>query len=212
MTDKEKQERWENLIRLHDKIKENPYWLNFDQRFLKELVKDFRELNNNVWGVKDETNPYYVMLRATGHDFSCMLTNIQYWMEDNNYDEFESRRPNIILTMQTFLMNVHRMLDDREEIDDTVIGFTAAGKDLKTYVCEWFEDDNEYRALNLIRRSSIEGLRKWLSDRANLKYTCYTKEWAEECLKELDEGKTIIGKFWKIKEETTSNYENIQKR
>ena len=196
-----KEERLSNLRKLHDSIKENPFWLTFDKQFLPELGKEFYNLALNVWGASDDTNPYYVVLRGCTHDFCCMSRSLEYYVQCGMYDKYKDA---YIITMQAFLQNVHCLIDNVIP-DDKVLGYLPNynihnESHLTTLISEWFEDEGKYRCLNLIKQKSIEGIKKWLSDRANLKYTSYTTEWARECLQEIEEGKTIIGKYWKIKQ------------
>lgn len=205
---------WKNKLRvIHDKIKENPYWINFDDRLLLDLVHDFRELSDNYWNLEKSVygkDPYYEVLRVCCHDFNAMLSNIQYWQQD---EIWEKEKWKVVLVLQTYLSNIHRMIDEINPCDTVVTGYTVSMKcknfkayllGLKTFVAEWIEDEksdkSRYYALNLIEPKSLNGLKKILEEDAKDKRHPNTQAWAIECLKNIEDGKTIIGKTWKIKE------------
>lgn len=189
-----REERLAQMRILHDRIKEHPYWINFDINLLEDVRKDFRELSCCVWNSADATNPYYVVLRCVTHDFNCMLSNIPYWVKEGKFDE---RMGETILVLQTYLMNIHRLLD-QEKYDDNIVAYTYLGKDIKKFGVEWDEEKGKYIAINIIKKKNVDGIRKWCDKFANLPNPSNTRDFARQCLEELNRGETFIGKWWKI--------------
>jgi hypothetical protein len=182
---------------LHDMIKELPYWMTFDIKLLNDVIKNFRKLTCCVWKSSDETNPYYVILRCVTHDFNAMLSSMPYWVKDG---EFEEKKADIIMVLQTYLMNVHRLLDN-ERTEEVVVGYTySTVKGICKFQAEWDEEEKKYYAVNIIKTSQVPAIRKWCKKYADLGHLSNTKEYAVRCIEELDKGEKIIGKHWKIVE------------
>lgn len=190
----EKEERLSRIKTLHDLIKNHPYWMAFENRFLNDIRSYFCELLCLVSDSSDETNPYYVILRCITHDFNCMLRNIPYWIEDGKFDTYKG---DAIMVMQTYLMNVHGLIEGRKP-EDNVIAYTYLGKNIKKYQTEWDDEQKKYFAVNVIKPEDIPDVRHWCENYANLSRTSATRDWARQCLVEIERGEKLIGKHWKI--------------
>lgn len=195
MTEKERQKRLDILRKTHDELKEHPFWVSFDKSMVKDVVNRFRELNRNVWGVADDSNKYYVILICVGHDFgsmlSCMLYNKEMLYDENFGDA--------VMVMQVFLMNIHNLLEKREQTG-TPTGYTySIAGGVKKFQA-FLEEDGKYHAYNMVTKEKIPVIRRYLKKYASLDSDKEMTKWAKECIAELDEGKTEIGKLWKITE------------
>ena len=145
MDEKERAKRLTNVRKAHDELKENPFWINFDNRFLPDVLKKFSEISRNYWGIADKSNPYYAVIRAVTHDFNCMLGNISDSIKLGRFEERWSEHiGDVIMVMQVYLMNIHRIID-HNEYNGNVVGYTfdrlkgiqkfqAFKKDDETYV------------------------------------------------------------------------------
>lgn len=189
-----REERLAKMRSLHDQIKEHPYWMTFDINLLEDVIKDFRELSCCVWNSADDKNPYYVILRCVTHEFNCMLSNIPYWVKEGKFDE---RRGDIIMVLQTYLMNAHRLVDGMEA-DGNIVGYTYLGHDVRKFQAELDEENGKYFAVNIIKQKNVNDLRKLCEKFANLSNQSNTRDYARQCLEELDRGETFIGKCWRI--------------
>lgn len=190
---KTRAERLAEMRVLHDKIKEHPYWMTFDAKFLPSLLEDFRELTLTVWDSADNTSPYYVVLRAVTHDFNKMLSNVREWLK---HDKFKPHEGSVIAVMQAYLMNIHRLLDGGDA-DGAVVGFTYFGKDLEKYEALYDEEEKTYYAVNVVKRSYLPEIEKILTKFGRC-CSKGTRELVEECRRDIEEGRQIIGKMWKI--------------
>ena len=124
MTDEEKKERFETVKRTHDELKEHPYWINFDEALLKDVLGLFGKISRNYWGTADTTNPYYAIIRCVTHDFNCMLGSISGSIHDHNFERvWKPYMGDVIMVLQVYLMNIHRMIENREP-DGSVVGYT----------------------------------------------------------------------------------------
>lgn len=195
MTEEERQKRLGILRKTHDELKEHPFWVSFDKSMVKDVVNRFRELNRNVWGVADDSNKHYVILSCVGHDFgsmlSCMLYNKEMLYDENFGDA--------VMVMQVFLMNIHNLLEKREQTG-TPTGYTySIATGVKKFQA-FLEEDGKYHAYNMVTKEKIPVIRRYLKKYASLDSDKGMTKWAKECIAELDEGKTEIGKLWKITE------------
>ena len=194
--EKTREERLAKMRSLHDQIKVHPYWMTFDINLLEDVRKNFRELSCCVWNSADDKNPYYVILRCVTHDFNCMLSNIPYWVKEGKFDE---RKSDTIMVLQTYLMNIHRLIDGMEP-DGNIVGYTYLGHGVKKFKAEWDEEKGKYFAVNIIKQKNVSAVRKWCEKYANLSSPSHTRDYARQCLEELDRGEMLIGKFWRIVE------------
>jgi hypothetical protein len=194
MTEEERQKRLGILRKTHDEIKEHPYWEKFDRSLLKDVCKKFLLLARNIWNTSDETDPYYVILMKTSHDFCCMCNNLMVCEE-----EYLKGSGDENMVMQVFLTNVHSMILGSKRLG-VPTGYTySKGGGVKKFQA-FLEEDGKYHAYNMVTKEKIPVIRRYLEKYASLKNGGSMTKWAKECIAELDEGKTEIGKVWKITE------------
>ena len=191
---KEREERLAKIKTLHDTIKEHPYWLTFDTKFIEEIRQHFLELSRYIYNSSDEANPYYVILRCITHDFNCMLSNIYYWVKDGKFDEHKG---NVIMVLQSYLMNIHRLIDGNIS-EKTVVGYTYLGRKVNKFQAEYDKKESKYYAVAIIKSEDIPSVRRWCENRAKLTQPSHTKDFATRCLADIDKGKRLIGKCWRV--------------
>lgn len=188
-------DRIEKIKELHDLIKDNPFWVTFDERYFGGLLDLYKKLS---WGIYDHeseclrTDPYYVMLSAVTHDFNAMIGNLRWKLKDGKPLE---NMGDIICVLQTYLANVHGLFD--KEREETVVGYTYTN-DLKKYMCLIGETSKKYIAYNCIKRKNIPALERKLSNNLRLDYV--DKKWYSQCLLDIKENKQIIGNKWYIED------------
>lgn len=190
-----REEKLTKLQELHNRAKEHPYWLNFDNTFLGDIGKLFQDMTCCIYGVSDETNPYYVILRASTHDMCCMARNLTYYEKTGR---FEKNKSNIILSLQSFLTNVHKLLEGHES-EERVTNYLSPFPNSTCVEALWFEDEGKYRALSVIRSAEdMENVKYKLNGFANLNsdHCKHTREWAIQCLDDIENKRKIIGKHW----------------
>lgn len=200
-TNKDRQERLAKFRKAHDVVKDNPYWMNFDEKFLPELIEDFFNLTGCRWGTADESNPYYVILRCCGHDVCCMLSNMRYKLEGKYGHIEQSFKEHFIIVLQAYLSNAHRLIDGHD-FNENIVGYTDTnGLHLKKFTVLKSDDKfNPYYAVRVIQtEDEYKKMKDWLEKWAGRDFECNTKTWAIECLAELNAGNKIIGKNWLIK-------------
>lgn len=187
--------RIEKIKKLHDIIKENPFWVSFDERYFGGLLDLYKKLSCEIYDRESEclrTDPYYVMLSSVTHDFNAMISNLRWRLKEEKPLE---NMGDIICVLQTFLTNVHGLFD--KERDETVVGYTYTNG-LKKYICLIDEKSKKYIAYNCIKRKSIERLERKLSNDLHLDYV--DKKWYNQCLLDIKENKQIIGNKWYIED------------
>lgn len=108
------------IQKLHNKIKESPYWLNFDKDYLPELRKDYHNLTLLVGdlsviighSVNKELifdDRYTPLLTWMTHDVNSFCQRLHM------YEPSDKRFTNKIVYLQQYLMGVHQMLDEVDE-------------------------------------------------------------------------------------------------
>lgn len=198
MTQEEIKQRFENVKKTHDELKESPYWINFNNRFLPNVLKKFSEISCNYWGISDVSNPYYAIIRCVTHDFNCMVSDISYSIK---HGEFEKRWKNymgdVIMVLQTYLMNIHRIID-HNDYDGDVIGYTYTISDGIKKFQAFKKDDGTYVVYNIISKNELPTVKKTIEKYINL-HDCSMKKWAQDAMKDLEEEHDVIGETWKIK-------------
>lgn len=188
-------DRIEKIKELHNIIKENPFWITFDERYFGGLLDLYRKLSNEIYDHQSEclrTDPYYVMLSNVTHDFNAMINNLRWKIKDNKPIE---NKGDVICVLQTYLTNVHGLFD--KEREGTVVGYTYTNN-LKKYMCLIDETSKKYIAYNCIKRKNIKPLEHKLSNDLRLDYV--DKKWYNQCLLDIKENKQIIGNKWYIED------------
>lgn len=103
----------EEIIHLHNKIKESPYWLGFDESFIKELRRDFYRLTNLISGkftyfsINVYSDKYYAILESMTHDVNSYIGNLEYRYGKDTFKD-------AVTCLQNYLMVVHQMIDKWE--------------------------------------------------------------------------------------------------
>lgn len=187
--------RIEKIKELHNVIKDNPFWVSFDERYFGGLLDLYKKLSWEIYDRESEclrTDPYYVMLSAVTHDFNAMIGNLRWKLKDGKQLE---NMGDIICVLQTYLANVHGLFD--KEREETVVGYTYTN-DLKKYMCIIEETSKKYIACNCIKRKNILALERKLSNDLRLDYV--DKKWYSQCLLDIKENKQIIGNKWYIED------------
>ena len=200
MTDEEKRKRFEIVKQCYDELKEHPYWINFDRTLLRDVLSLFGKISRNYWGTADNTNPYYAVIRCVTHDFNCMLCSISDSIRLGRMDEgWEKHMGDVNMVLQVYLMNVHRMIENREP-DGNVVGYTFSRSDGLSKFQAFKEEDGTYKVFCIIdTQEKYDKMKKYLEKRADkTKSRGAIQEWAAKSLQELDEGKDEIGTVWKI--------------
>lgn len=187
--------RIEKIKELHDVIKDNPFWVSFDERYFGGLLDLYKKLSWEIYDHESEclrTDPYYVMLSAVTHDFNAMISNLRWRLKEEKPLE---NMGDIICVLQTYLANVHGLFD--KEREETVVGYTYTNN-LKKYMCLIDEKSQKYVAYNCIKRKDIERLERKLSNNLRLDYV--DKKWYSQCLLDIKENKQIIGNKWYVED------------
>jgi hypothetical protein len=200
MTNEEIKRRFENVKKAHDELKESPYWINFDNRFLPDVLKKFGEICRNYWGIADVTNPYYAIIRCVTHDFNCMLGNISNSIilgEFNN--RWKEHMGDVIMVFQIYLMNIHRIID-HNDYEGAVVGYTYTRSGGIKKFQAFKKDDGTYVVYNVISKNELPNVRKTIEKYINL-HDCPRKKWAQDAMKDIEEGHDVIGETWILKVE-----------
>lgn len=189
-------EQLKEIKRLHDLLKDNPFWLNFDIHLYMDVLTQFRQLHNIYFGSSDKTNPCYVMLSAIYHDFNAMISSEMYCLEKRTIDKVDSK---IIIMLQTYLTLVHGLFDKRDLSE--VFGYNCrcikGNYSLSTLKAIYDEAKKEYYVVNVVPESKREVIIK-LCEKELEKFH-YDKTWWQEALAELKEGRKEVKKFWLFK-------------
>lgn len=184
----------EELKQLHDKIKENPYWMSFDKVFLPELLNDLYRIGCLYYDYMDYTNPYYAMLRALTHDYNCLIDLIRYSIKKREDYKYMDKA---IVVFQTYLTLIHGMIEGNRQED--VVGYLLKNGDLKKYLSLYDESKKQFYVVNVISSKGIPAVIEYCE-----KFVKHgsgsIKDWCEQCLEEIKNGEKIIGRHWLIKD------------
>lgn len=211
---KEEIEKRFNLVKeTHDELKEHPYWLNFDNIFLKDILSLFNRISSNVWCISDNTNPYYTLINHLTHDFNTMLFKIKMSIRNGKFkEEWEDHIGDVIMVLQVYLQNIHRLIDNYiPGENEDVVGYLyyrpiykPFPHPLKTGIVKFqvFKgEEGKFYPYMILEKNKIPNLIKYLKsivlignglDQEN------TKNWINDCLKEIEGGKNIIGDYYRI--------------
>ena len=206
MLTKEEIEKKFNIVKeTYDKLKEHPYWLNPDDNtLLKNVLRLFREISNNYWGISNNTNPYYAIIRCCTHGFNSMIYNISESIRTKCFkDEWKDCMGDVNMVLQVYLQNIRNIIDNYSPSEDEdIIGYEYDRWDkIKSGIVKFQafkKDDGEYIVYRILGEDSIPATKKYFK-----RYLCLPdgkpiKTWAINCLKEIEEGKDIIGGCFKI--------------
>lgn len=103
-----------NLKKLHDNIKEHPYWISFNHDMFKqdvipmyiEVMKLYSYLRFNK-EYKDSDSPWFAMMSTIYHDFSSMLGRLRY----NETHESDNFKQYYLPALQNFLQILHFFIE-----------------------------------------------------------------------------------------------------
>ena len=186
----------EFIVETHDEIKENPFWMNFDLRFIKGLIQQFRKFDKlrmtELYREFSINNPYLIMIDKCYHDVHAMMSNIQF-----EIDEFGEIRKyhigTIVTVLQTYLTNYHALIDNERK--GSIIGYTSnGGENLKKYKAIYDDEKKKYFAYNVIKEKERDKLKKYLE--SQLEKSWVDINWYHQCLQELNNGDKFIGEHW----------------
>jgi len=205
MLTKEEIEKRFNIVKeTHDELKEHPYWLNFNNSLLSDVLGLFNQISKNVWGISNSTNPYYAIIMCVTHNFNCMIHNILNSLKTKGFQvEWKDHMGDVIMVLQVYLQNIHRIIDGYiPGENESVIGYNYTRFDeiecgIAKFQAFKKEGKEDYIVYRILSKNSIPIIEKYckkylgISDRP-------IKTWAINCLKEIEEGKDIIGDCFKI--------------
>lgn len=213
ITDEEIKKYLGDIRKIHDDIKEHPYWINFNNIFLKDILSLFNRISSNVWCISDNTNPYYTLINHLTHDFNTMLFKIKMSIRDGKFqEEWEDHMGDVIMVLQVYLQNIHRLIDNyMPEENEGVVGYLyyrptykPFPHPLKTDIVKFQvfkgEEDKFYPYM-ILGRNKIPNLIKYLKSIVLIGNGLdqeATESWINDCLKEIEEGKNIIGDYYRI--------------
>lgn len=197
MTQEEIKQRFENVKKAHDELKESPYWINFDNRLLPDVLKKFGEISRNYWGIADNSNPYYAIIRCLTHDFNCMLCSISDSIRLGRLDKsWNEHMGDVIMVLQIYLMNIHRIID-HNDYEGAVVGYTYTRTGGIKKFQAFKKDDGTYVVYNVITKDELPAVKKTIEKYINI-HDCPTKKWAQDAMKDIEEGHDVIGETWKL--------------
>lgn len=137
-------------LKLHDEIKEHPFWITFDAQLFPSVFK----MMSDLYGLLIKSNPLYdrsphlVLLYRLTHDFNGNARNYKNFLLDDKL------RGMFITVLQTYLSNMHNVIEDRIANNPVQYLLSSDGKFFK-YVTVY--EDSKYRVVLVKDRGSIEG-------------------------------------------------------
>ena len=205
LTEEEIEKRFNIVKETYNKLKEHPYWLNPDDTLLlKNVLQLFRVISNNYWGISNNTNPYYAIIRCCTHDFNCMIYNISESIKTKSFkDEWKDCMGDVNMVLQVYLQNIYNIIDNYSPSEDEdIIGYTYHKWDsIKNDIAKFqaFKKDNgEYIVYRILGKDSIPAIKKYFKKYLGLPDGKPMKTWSINCLKEIEDKKDIIGGIYKI--------------
>lgn len=184
------------IKRLHDTIKEHPFWLTHDMHYFKSLLNLFYDLPTTSSCRELKDTPYYMMLDVTVHDVRAMIGHNLFRIEEGKDIE---NLGNIILVLQTYLSNIHGLFEQRA---GKVVGYTLDMGKYGIIRYQYFITDEHPNGivLNVIPKKSLAGLKK-IADRYISKPLYEEgKEFGMRMLKDIEDNKQIIADHWYIED------------
>ena len=198
MTQEEIKQHFENVKKTHDELKESPYWINFDNRFLPDVLKKFSEISRDYWGISDVSNPYYAIIRCVTHDFNCMLGSISDSIRLGKFEKrWKEHMGDVIMVLQIYLMNIHRIIDHNDYNGD-VVGYTYTISGGIQKFQAFKKDDGTYIVYNVITKDKLPVVKETIEKYIN-HHNCSIKKWAQDAMKDIEEGHDVIGGSWILK-------------
>ena len=211
MTDEKIKKYLDNIRKTHDEIKEHPYWINFDNVFLYDVLSLFYNRLEGLWRVSNENknNPYCILINYIIHDMNYLLSSIRYSIKDGSFqNKWKDCMGDVNMVLQVYLQNIHRMIDSYYytlDKDENVVGYVyyRIPDPLKYGIVKFqvFEREEEKRCYMVIEKNKIPNLIKYLKNITLIgNSSCQedSKRWINNCLQEIEDGKDIIGDRFKI--------------
>lgn len=192
---KKMEQKMNKLKELHDRVKEHPYWLNFDSG----LFRDVNQMYEEMIKILSETSPavfshdgmiYYAnQYGAVGLSLVHDLRNRMCY--GSKYEKGSEKFGKMIWVMQTFLMIIHQYIDGEGEpqyktIPNDIAKYSgtikAECRGAKGWikVCEVKEED----------RQKVVELYEYLRNKSP-----YNKEWYDKYIEDLKVGDTDYFRF-----------------
>ena len=212
ITDEEIKKFLDDIRKTHDNIKEHPYWINFDNVFLYDVLSLFSN-TGGLWLVANENknNPYCILINNIIHDMNYLLSSIRFSINDGSFkDEWKDCMGDVNMVLQVYLQNIHRMIDSYYytlDKNETVVGYVyykpkPFPDPLKTGIIKFqvFEREEKKRCYMVLEKNKIPNLIKYLKNIIFIGGSSQedSKRWINNCLKEIEDGKDIIGDRFKI--------------
>ena len=141
------------LIKLHDEIKNHPFWNNFDVELFSGVFKMMRDLCGLLYknNLIVDTNPHATLIKGSTHDFNCISSRYRELLLD------VKTRGIYTLVLQTYLSNMHRIIEG--VIEDNPVQYNITYKNneytLHKYVTVLC-DNRTYRMLLVINESEVD--------------------------------------------------------
>ena len=218
ITLEQKEKAIAKCVEIHDLIKGNPFWINFDYSFLKGLLKQYDDLSSEIWPLKylstengkteyDRTNPYAPLLNAVTHDFNAMLSWMRYRIAEDKTEDIRKFQGEIVQVLQTYLSIAHSLLLGHTLPKDesaTSYTFNHYGYSLQNYehICKlkalYDEDRSGWHAYEVTNMQYLPLVKKYLEKVVDRNLTESSVNWAKDGLNDIQEGRIIIGRHWII--------------
>ena len=220
LTDEEVVSLWEKrfkdeLRKLHDEVKEHPFWKTLSNDFHVECITKLRELLDMFIGHfnKDSIDkcPQAIITIELLHNiYDCMLKSKlmpkYYKMTVMDMNGFG----NYVLVLQTALQLVHYYLDGIFD-EDMVVGYDPHfefDKEKEQYVdCVLYRTygardngDGTFRLVQIIKKDEVDELTEW-NKNAAAEYAKLAKYFAEHGQKEYAESNLKKAQYYKEKYE-----------
>lgn len=187
----------QELRKLHDSIKEHPYWTVFNHGMLKnDLIPMYREImeiysylrHNQEYEYKD--SPWLAMMSTIYHDFNAMLGTLNY----KDVQDSEYFKVFYLPTLQNFLQILHFFIEGMNTEENIIMfmptkiyrptHFTKytcvyhdSWKDSTNYQF-WFSNDYKWKAITTIKEKDVD---KYLSTFKNKINSENTSKGLKEC-------------------------------
>jgi hypothetical protein len=142
------------LIKLHDEIKNHPFWNNFDVELFSGVFKMMRDLCGLLYknNLIVDTNPHATLINCSTHDFNCISSRYRELLIDTK------TRGIYTLVLQTYLSNMHRIIEG--VIEDNPVQYNITYKNneytLHKYVTVLCDNNKTYRMLLVINESEVD--------------------------------------------------------
>lgn len=182
------------LKELHDSIKEHPFWINFDEKYLDNLLSLYSNVLDVVYdglNMKERKNPYGVLLSCLHHDFCCMLG----FIKRNGTTKVNK---DYIMVLQTYLQNLHRGLEwnDTDQFPNSIVGFNLYNGYGAVRKYKVLNVDTKYKCVYCVKDKTrlLKDIRNKIDRYKDSSHFMHNMlDFYLKCEKDLVNGKTLIG-------------------